>query len=455
MRTLPTTMIRVLDPFAPLFSNCVFQHVQLLLTGSILAPGKRTVASALRAVGLDKEKRFCRWHRVLSRASWSSRKASRLLLGLLVEAFVPDGPLVVGVDETLERRQGKKIAAKGIYRDPVRSSHIHLVKTSALRWVCLTLLAPIPWASRVWALPFLSALAPSESYTRERGKRHKKLTEWAWQLLLQVRRWQPERELVAVADGGYASLELLDRCRRLSKPITFITRLRLDAALYEPAPPRYPGQKGRPRLKGERLPNLSVITEDSSTDWKPITVANWYGKQKRTIEIVSKRALWYSTGLPVVPLRWVLIRDPQEEFQPQALLCTDLAVEPEQIISWFVRRWQMEPTFQEVRQRLGFETGRHWSEMAIHRAAPTLLALFSVVTLFAHQYMTKSGAPGAVRQTAWYDKRHPTFSDALGLVRKELWAQEMSFCGSAHEIETVKVPREFVERLTDAVCYAA
>jgi hypothetical protein len=165
------------------------------------------------------------------------------LLGLLVEAFVPARePLVVGIDETLERRQGKKIVAKGIYRDPVRSSHTHFVKTSALRWVCLTLLAPIPWASRVWALPFLSALAPSERYTKERGKRHKKLTEWAWQLLLQVRRWYPKREIVAVADGGYASLKLLDRCRRLKKPITFITRLRLDAALYEPAPPRYPGQ---------------------------------------------------------------------------------------------------------------------------------------------------------------------------------------------------------------------
>ena len=391
----------------------------------------------------------------MSRASCSTREASRLLLGLLVEAFIPDGPLVVGVDETLERRQGKMIAPKGIYRDPVRSSHSHVVKTSALRWVCLTLLTPIPWASRVWALPFLSALAPSERYTKERGKRHKKLTEWAWQLLLQVRRWYPEREIVAVADGGYSALGLLDHCRKLSKPITFISRLRLDCALYEPAPPRYPGQIGRPRLKGERLPNLSVVAEDSSTSWKPIMVANWYGKQKRTIEIVSKMALWYSTGLPAVPLRWVLIRDPLEEFQPQALLCTDLATEPEQIILWFVRRWQMEPTFQEVRQRLGFETGRHWSEMAIQRTAPTLLAVFSVVTLLAHQYMTKSSAPDAARQTAWYEKRHPTFSDALALVRKELWAQEMSFCGSAQEVETLKVPREFVERLTDAVCYAA
>ncbi len=222
MRTLPTEMIRVLLPFAPLFSKRVWQHVQLLLVGMILAPGNRTVASALRAVGLEEERQFCRYHRVLSRAVWSSREASRILLGLLIEAFVPEGPLVVGIDETLERRQGKKISAKGIYRDPVRSSHSHFVKTSALRWVCLTLLAEVPWASRVWSLPFLSALAYSERYAKEQGKRHKTLTEWAGQLLLLVRRWYPEREIVAVADGTYASLKLLDRCRRLSNPITFI-----------------------------------------------------------------------------------------------------------------------------------------------------------------------------------------------------------------------------------------
>jgi hypothetical protein len=148
MRTLPETMIRVLSPFAPLFSRRVWQHVRLLLVGAILAPGKRTVASTLRAVGLHGERRFCRYYRVMSRARWSSREASRILLGLLLEAFAPEGPLVLGVDETLERRQGKKIAAKGVYRDPVRSSHTHFVKTSALRWVCVTLLVPIPWASR-------------------------------------------------------------------------------------------------------------------------------------------------------------------------------------------------------------------------------------------------------------------------------------------------------------------
>ena len=454
MRTLPTTMIRLLAPFAPLFSNSVWQHALVLLAGSILAPGKRTVTSALRAVGLEEERRFCRYHRVLSRASWSSREASRLLLGLLVEAFAPEGPLVLGVDETLERRRGKKVGAKGIYRDPVRSTHHHFVKASALRWICVTLLAPVPWASRVWALPFLSALAYSERYAKEQGKRHKTLTEWAWQLLLLVRRWYPQREIVAVADRTYASLRLLERCRKLSNPITFVTRLRLDAALYEPAPPRRPHQMGRPRLKGERLPNLSVVAQDPSTQWRSVVVARWYGAEERAVDVVSNTAVWYSTGLPAVPLRWVLIRDPKGEFRTQALLCTDLGADPERIISWFVRRWQMEATFQEVRQRLGFETQRQWSEKAIQRTAPALLGLFSLVTLFAHRRMVQEGS-STVRRAAWYDKSRPTFTDALALVRKELWAQEETFRGSLSDSETVKVPRAFIERLTDAVCYAA
>ena len=454
MRTLPTQMIRVLLPFVPLFSKRVWQHAQVLLAGAILAPGARTVSSALLAMGLDQQKCFHRYHRVLSRASWSSRKVSGVLLGLLVEAFVPEGsPLVVGIDETLERRYGKKISARGVYRDPVRSTHETFVKSSGLRWVCAMLLVEVPWASRVWALPFLSALAPSERYAAKRGRRHKKITEWAWQLLLQVRRWYPQREIVAVADRAYASLKLLDRCRSLRNPITFVTRLRLDAALYEPAPPRRPHQIGRPRIKGERLPNLTEVAEDTGTIWESAKIANWYGSGDRTVEISSKTAVWYSTGLPAVPIRWVLIRDPEGGFKTQALLCTNLEADPQEIVSWFVMRWQLEVTFQEMRRHLGFETQRQWSEMAIRRTTPALLGLFSLVTLFADRQMRR--AAGALRrQAAWYHKRHPTFADALALVRKELWAGA-TFHGSPAQSDTIKVPRAYVERLTEAVCYAA
>jgi len=278
-------------------------------------------------------------------------------------------------------------------------------------------------------------------------------------MLLLVRRWWPEREkFVAVADSGYACIRLLAACRGfLPKPVTFVTRfLRLDAALYEPAPPRKPKQIGRPRLKGKRLPTLAAVAHDPSTTWMPVVVADWYGKGERTVEVASATAVWYHTGLPLVPLRWILIRDPQGEFAPQALLCTDLGVEPARILSWFVLRWKMEVTFQEARRHLGVETQRQWSELAIRRTTPALLGLFSIVTLYAHQRMVLQGS-GALRQeeAAWYRKLHPTFfSDALALVRRELWA-EGTFCRSAREAETVKLPRVFVERLTETLCYAA
>jgi hypothetical protein len=445
-------MISPLVPFAPLFSARVWRHVLVLVTGTLLTPGKRTVCAALRAMGLSGCKEFSRYHRVLSRARWSSLAVARVLLGLLVAVFAPVGPLVFGLDETIERRWGPKIAAKGLYRDAVRSSKDYFVKVSGLRWLSLMLLVPIPWAQRVWALPCLTILAPSARYDRERRRRHKKLTDWARQLLLQLRRWLPDRALVVVADSGYAAIELLARCARLARPIAVVTRLRLDAALYEPAPPRRPRQNGRPRLKGARLPTLAVRTADPTTAWGTVTVANWYGEGARTVEVASATAVWYHAGLPPLPIRWVLVRDPQGRFDTQALLCTDLAADPAQILAWFVLRWQLEVTFEEARRHLGVETQRQWSDLAILRTTPALLGLFSLVTLWAHSQM--GGTRALVRQAAWYPKALPTFSDALALVRRELW-RHMAFSMSSCAPDTVEVPRALAERFMDALCYAA
>jgi hypothetical protein len=452
MPTLPAPMIAVLDAFAPLFSPRVWRHTQVLLVGAILAPAQRTVAAALRVTGRAQMRQFHRYHRVLSRAEWSGLAVGRVLLALLVTAFVPTGPLLFGVDETLERRRGKRIAAKGIYRDPVRSSHSHFVKASGLRWVCLMLLVPVPWAARTWALPVLTALAPSERHDIERGRRHQTLTDWTRQLLLVVRRWWPERAIVAVADSTYAALEFLAACRSWRTPVTVVTRLRLDAALYAPAPPRRPGQMGRPRLKGPRQPTLAAVAAEPCTRWTELTMAQWYGAGTRTVEVASNTAVWYHSGLPPVPLRWVLIRDPQGHFAPQALLCTDLAVAPAQILVWFVQRWQLEVTFAEARRHLGLETQRQWSELAIGRTTPVLLGLFSLVTLLAHHQM--QGPLGVIRQAAWYRKRQPTFADALALVRRQVW-QHQAFSTSPCAGEVVKVPRAILERLTETLCYVA
>jgi hypothetical protein len=452
MLTLPIEFTSLMIAFAPLFSWRVWQHAQVLLVGAILAPGKRTVTAALRVMGLSQARHFQNYHRVLNRAVWSSHQASRLLLVLLVQTFVPFGPLVLGLDDTLERRRGARIKAKGIYRDPVRSSHRHFVKASGLRWLCLMLLVPIPWAGRVWALPFLTVLAPSERYHQQQGQRHKKLTDWARQMILQVRRWCPDRVLVVVADSSFAALELLNAVAHLPQPLCLITRLRLDAALYDPAPPRTPGTKGAPRKKGRRQPTLTQTLANPETIWARVTVPGWYGEGERPVEITSHTAIWYHTGLPPVPLRWVLVRDPWGKFTPQALLCTDLEVPPAQILAWFVLRWQLEVTFEEVRAHLGVETQRQWSDLAIGRTTPALMGLFSVVTLLAHQLGAEAGLP--VRQASWYRKAQPTFADALAEVRQCLWRQT-HFSMSLSETEMVKIPKALFARFTDTLSYAA
>jgi hypothetical protein len=439
----------ILITFTPVFSRPVWRHAQVLLVGTILAPGQRMVSSVLRVLGLDHLSSFQTYHRVLNRAVWSSLTVSRLLLGLLVAAFAPEGPLVVGIDETIERRRGAKIAAKGIYRDPVRSSHSHFVKASGLRWISMMLLVPIPWADRVWALPFLTVLAPSERYNAERGRRHKTITDWGRQMIRLLHRWYPTRRVVIVGDSEYAVIEFLAAVRPVA---TIVTRLRLDARLFAPAPPRRPGQMGRPRIVGNRLPSLEKRAVDPATVWTRVTMPRWYGERDRVIEIASDAAVWYRTGLPPVPIRWVLIRDPQETFPTQALLGTDLAADPEQIIAWFVLRWQLEVTFHEVRAHLGVETQRQWSDLAIARTTPALLGLFSLVTLFAHHLMPRTASP--VRQATWYAKTTPTFLDAIAVVRRHLWTH-LTFHTSPLEGDTVKVPRSLVEHWSELLCYAA
>jgi hypothetical protein len=279
MPTLQAEYITMLGAFARLFSRRVWEHAKVLLVGAILSPAERTVTAALRVMGLSREKHFQNYHRVLNRALWSSLEASRILLGLLINAFAMRGTVILGLDDTIERRRGAKIKAKGIYRDPVRSSRNHFVKASGLRWLSLMLLAPIPWASRVWALPFLTVLAPSERYYQDKARKHKKLTEWARQMVLQARRWLPKRFLVVVADSSFAVIELLWQLRQLKNPICMITRFRLDAALYEPAKVT-PGKIGRPRKKGNRLPTLEQVAADKQTRWKRLKVQEWYGEKQ-------------------------------------------------------------------------------------------------------------------------------------------------------------------------------
>ena len=421
MLTLPDAIVSLLIPFATLFTSPTpgrgrgqaWRKAQVLLVGAILTPGQRTVAAALRVMGLSDNQNYARYHEVLNRAVWSSREVARVLLVLLLQQLDRgDGPLIFGIDETLERRRGAKIKARAIYRDPVRSSRQQLVKASGLRWISLMWLGHVPWAGRHWALPVLTVLAPSTRYYQQRGRRHKKLTDWARQMVVQLRRWLPQRTLVLVGDNSYAVLDLLHCCQSLREPVTLIARLRLGAT--------------------------------------------------RTVELPSQTAVWYRSGKPPAVIRWVLVRDPLGTFATQALLCTDPSADPTQILEWFVLRWQLEVTFQEVRTHLGVETQPlatrldrvgQWSDLAIARTTPVLLGLFSWTTLAAHGLQKQH--PMTQRRAAWYDKPSPTFVDAIALVRRQLWLASESFSLSVADPDTQELPVALYHRLVDSLAYAA
>ena len=448
MTTLPTALAAVMVAFRPLFDHRVYDRAVVLVVGALLAVRTRTVTAALRVTGHD-HARFAAYHRVLSRARWSCLEAARILLSLVVDRFVPDGPVVVGLDDTIERRWGPRIEARGIYRDPVRSSHGHFVKASGLRWLSLSVLTTVPFAGRVWALPVLSVLCPSERYYGRRQRTPKKLTDHARQAIRQLARWLPGRRVVVVADTGFAALDLL---AAVCPHVAVVTRLRLDAALYDPVPPPRRGLVGRPRKKGARQPTLATRALDPATVWRAVVVSRWYGQAERTVEVATGTAVWYHVGKPAVALRWVLVRIPGSTDVPKAFLCTDVAAAPLTVVGWYVRRWSVEVTFAEVRRHLGVETQRQWSAPAIARTTPCLLGLFSVVALVADR-LDADGALHA-RQSPWYRKAMPSFSDALAAVRVELWRGAIS-ATSGSGPETAVNSGAVFERMSAALAYAA
>ena len=446
---LPARFLSVLAGFADLFTRPTWPNALVLLAGVILTPGRRTVAAALRILGRERDPAFGTFHRILNRAAWSSRAAASRLLLLLISSFLPDAsPVVIGLDDTIERRWGPKIRARGIYRDPVRSSKGHFVKASGLRWLSAMLLVQVPWADRIMALPFLTVLAPSKRFYADKVRSPKTLVDWARQVALQIRRWLPGRYIVLVADSAFAAIEFLAAVRQ---HVCVVTRLRLDANLFAFPPAKRKG-RGRPAIKGKRLRKLSAVLKDPKVRWERCRISLWYGRTNRLVEITSGTALWYRAGIAPVPIRWLIVRDPKGELDPQGFLATDLDARPQDILAWFVRRWQVEVTFEEVRAHCGLETQRQWSDKAILRSTPALLGLFSLITLFAHE-LSKSGKL-KIRAAAWYPKAIPTFSDAIAAVRREIWAHQISFMSRPRR-DRVEIPQHIWHRMQNALAYAA
>ncbi len=451
MLSLPIACPRAIGGLAPVFTRPVWPQVNVLMTGAVLAPGTRTVTAMLRMMGRRAASDLQTSHRVRHRAVWSPLTASRLLLRRFVAVCIPSGVVVFGLEDPIERRRGNQRTAQGISRDPVRSSQAHGVTGRGLRWLGGLLLPPIAWAHRVWAWPLLTGRCPSERCFAPRGRRHQPLLERAWPLLRLVRRWWPGREVVWVADSRGAALAWLDQVARWSRG-SVIPRLRLDAALSDPPPPRAPGQRGRPRLTGKRRPTLEAVWADAKTRWSPLTRHDGSGEGPRAVDGATDPAGWEHSGKPPGAIRWGLRRDPQERCTTHAVLSTHPAQTSEQMLAWCVRRWTMAVTCEEARAPLGMATQRPWNDRAIARATPALLRRSSIMTLTAPLLLAQ-GAPG-VRSPAGYGTTRPTFADAMALVRRQLW-DHLPVSTSPQETDRIKIPRALLERFTEALCYAA
>lgn len=422
MPSLSPAILSILLPFASLFSRPAWNNALTLLVGTILCRGKRTVCAALRVMGLNHNPNFSKYHHVLNRVVWSPLQGSKILLNILLKLMGKDKPLVMFIDETLERRKGPKIKARGYYRDAVRSSKGVVVKTSGLKWLTLAISWKFPFSARYFALPFMTTLEPSKKSTRAAKKRHKTTLQWTIQMIKQVMSWISKMPFILVGDGGFACIELAWTCLRCNGCL--ISRLKINSCLYDFPPPDRPGKRGRKRKRGAKLYSFKKMLQMQDLGWQSASIQG-YGKKDKQVRYLSNTALWGPDGFPPVPIRWVLVVDPERNMEPLPLMCTDVTLSVERIIELYVQRWNLEVTFEEVREHLGVETQRQWSDKAIARTTPVLMGLYTFVCLIAHRMHEEK--PIEVAQTAWYEKKDATFSDLLKAVRKVLWKDNLIF----------------------------
>ena len=445
--SLPGAIIAVLAAFEPVFTQPTWHKARLLVVGTLLARGRRTVTAALRLTGHMHDPHFNCFHHVLNRARWVPLAVSHRLLLLLVATFVPVGATVeIVVDETLERRWGPRITKRSHYRDPLLSSKGRSISNSGLRWVIFALVVHVPWTRRYWALPFLAVCVTPPQLDAQRQHHHRGVPAITQLMLRRIRSWLPARAMAVWGDGAYSSIEL--GLLAQDERITLITPLRLDANLFAPAPPRQPGQNGRPRVKGAALPKLEQVLVDPKTEWHRIALP-WYDGRLRQLDYCSGVALWYHGGKRPLTLRWVLTRDPRGVYEPKAYRCTDPSQEPARIIADYTKRWPLEVTIEESRAHLGIATQRQWSDLAIERSTPALLGLYSMVALFAQALHPDGKIP--VARAAWYAKEQATFSDVLMAVRRALW-HNFDYATCSDEPHMQKVPSAELARLAYAVC---
>jgi hypothetical protein len=428
-RQLPEPVHAVFEPLAPALTRPTYQRLVLLALAAILTVGGRTIANLLRCLGALAPGHSSSYHRALSHRRWPTRRLARRYLAAVLDRFAPRGPVELAGDDTVTEHPGAKVYGKGCHRDPVRSTHSFTAYRWGHKWVVLALLVRFPFCRRRWALPLLVALyRPEEKGIDGVSRRaHKTPVDLLGQMLRILVRWFPDRTFVCCADGNYAAHELAEVAAADPRRLTFVSKFYPDANLFEPPPPvlgKRPAH--RPRKKGRELPDPAQVVRD--TPKRPVLTVAWYGGERRRVEVVTGTGWWYRSGRPLVPVRWVFVRDRSGTHRDEYFFTTDVTMSPEAVIETYTGRWNIETTFQEARSYLGLETTRGRVRNTVLRAEPSLLALY---TLVAWLYAELPARYRRVRAVDWWHKSDVTFSDAITAVRRYLWVEGV-FALSGH-----------------------
>lgn len=428
---LPRTILSVLMPFAIIFQqNRVFQKALTLCMGTLLCLGGVTVCAALRALGMNTDRAYGRFHRLLNRDRWNMLLASKLLLHQLLNTFAPH-IITFAIDDTIERRRGKKIKAKGFFKDPLGTGASKIVTCSGLRWVPIMLLVKVPFMKRTIALPFMTVLSPSEKTCKKMNRRHKSPQRIAEQVCCLLRRWLPNRQLILVTDAGYTTKGLFRICQTLN--IQLVARARANGRFFD-LPPQRTGQRGRPKIKGERLPSLKAMKQNPHRQWTAVEMEGYGGMQRMCWVSVTECCWVPSEGGGVIRVRLVFVKDSHDkDDSPVFCLITSASqLSLGAIVSTYTCRWSQEVTHRDVREHLGMETQRQWSDLSISRSTPLLFACYSLVFLIAHRMHQES--PIETTQASWYQKEEPAFSDLMTGIRKMIREHQLNRIWGKHPI---------------------
>jgi hypothetical protein len=446
---LPTCAMPVLSIFRPVFSTPTYHRFLVLVLAAMLTTGRRTVTNLLRTVRSQVQGHVSSYHRVLSQRRWSTWALARALITYLLDQVVPPGPVLLAGDDTVTEHPGPKVYGKGRHRDGVRSTHSYTAYRWGHKWVVVSVLVKLPFASRPWALPVLAALYRPPEWDRVHGTRHKTPAHMARLLLARLMRWFPHRHFIFIGDTGYGTSETARFCHQHCRHLTVVSKFYGDAALYAPPPPRRRGTIGRPRVKGQKLAAPQEVVASTARRTR-LTVA-WYGGSTRDIEVVTGTGHWYRIGEALVEIRWVYVHDCTGTHRDEYFFTTALTMKPQQIVECYTQRWSIETTFQECREYLKLESSKGYSQETVLRFTPCLFGLYTLVVLLYLQLLHPSST---LRAIFWRGKSTVTFSDMITCVRRALWEQ-WYFHTQADPQEFSKLSPSFQDTILYALAPAA